>query len=83
MRRPAGGAGEAALTPLPSAANAEAGPSRTFDLDRLTSGHASDKPDSGRVLEKLGFSRSDDTTVWSLPRQTQIVRRRYAMRRPG
>jgi [ribosomal protein S5]-alanine N-acetyltransferase len=48
-------------------------------LARLTSGHAFDNPGSGRVLEKLGFSWTDDTTVWSLPRQAEIVQRRYAM----
>ena len=52
-------------------------------LDRLTSGHAFDNPASGHVLEKLGFRWTDDTTVWSLPRQAPIVQRRYAMIRPN
>ena len=56
---------------------------RTLGLDRLTSGHASDNPDSGRVLEKIGFRWTEDVTVWSLPRQAEIVQRRYAMRRPA
>jgi ribosomal-protein-alanine N-acetyltransferase len=51
----------------------------TLGLRRLTSGHAFDNPGSGRVLTKLGFSWTDDTTVWSLPRQAQIVQRRYAL----
>ncbi|HLY78277.1 MAG TPA: GNAT family N-acetyltransferase [Caulobacteraceae bacterium] len=52
-------------------------------LDRLTSGHAFDNTSSGHVLEKLGFRWTDDTTVWSLPRQAEIVQRRYAMSRPA
>jgi len=52
-------------------------------LDRLTSGHAADNPDSGRVLTKLGFRWTDDATVWSLPRQAEIVQRRYAKQRPA
>lgn len=55
----------------------------TLGFDRLTSGHAFDNPDSGRVLEKLGFRWSNDTTVWSVPRQAEIVQRRYAMVRPA
>jgi hypothetical protein len=31
------------------------------------------------VLEKLGFRWTDDTTVWSLPRQAEIVQRRYEL----
>jgi RimJ/RimL family protein N-acetyltransferase len=50
-------------------------------LDHLQSGHAFDNPDSGHVLEKLGFVWVDDTTVWSLPRQEQIVQRRYRLDR--
>jgi [ribosomal protein S5]-alanine N-acetyltransferase len=55
----------------------------TLSLDRLTSGHASDNPASGRVLGKLGFVWTDDTTVWSLPRRAGIVQRRYALDRPA
>ena len=51
-------------------------------LERLTSGHAFDNPDSGHVLEKLGFRWTEDTTVWSLPRQAEIVQRRYQLERP-
>jgi [ribosomal protein S5]-alanine N-acetyltransferase len=50
-------------------------------LGRLTSGHAFDNPDSGHVLEKLGFRWFEDTTVWSLPRQAEIVQRRYLWER--
>jgi ribosomal-protein-alanine N-acetyltransferase len=50
-------------------------------LGRLTSGHAFDNPASGHVLQKLGFHRTEDTTVWSLPRQAEIVQRRYELRR--
>jgi ribosomal-protein-alanine N-acetyltransferase len=52
-------------------------------LTGLTSGHAFDNPGSGRVLEKLGFRWTEDTTVWSLPRQAEIVQRRYALTRAG
>ena len=55
---------------------------RTLGLDRLTSGHAADNPGSGKVLEKLGFRWTGDVTVWSLPRQAEIVQRCYAMGRP-
>ena len=48
-------------------------------LGRLKSGHASDNPGSGHVLEKLGFRWIDDTTVWSLPRRAEIVQRRYRL----
>jgi len=48
-------------------------------LTRLTSGHAFDNPGSGRVLTKLGFRWTEDVTVWSLPRQAEIVQRRYAL----
>jgi ribosomal-protein-alanine N-acetyltransferase len=51
----------------------------TLRLDRLTSGHAFDNPRSGHVLEKLGFRWTDDVSVWSLPRQAEIVQRRYAL----
>jgi RimJ/RimL family protein N-acetyltransferase len=51
----------------------------TLGLARLTSGHASDNPGSGHVLEKLGFRWIDDTTIWSLPRQAEIVQRRYEL----
>ena len=50
-------------------------------LEFLTSGHAADNPESGHVLEKLGFRWTDDTTVWSLPRQAEIVQRRYRLER--
>ncbi len=55
----------------------------TLGLDRLTSGHAFDNPSSGHVLEKLGFRWTDDVTVWSLPRQSEIVQRRYELHRAG
>lgn len=48
-------------------------------LDALSSGHAVDNPGSGRVLEKLGFRRVEDTTVWSLPRRAEIVQWSYAL----
>ncbi|HZZ90398.1 MAG TPA: GNAT family N-acetyltransferase [Caulobacteraceae bacterium] len=50
-------------------------------LTRLTSGHALDNPQSGHVLEKLGFRWTDDARVWSLPRQAEIVQRRYRLER--
>jgi ribosomal-protein-alanine N-acetyltransferase len=52
-------------------------------LTHLTSGHAFDNPGSGHVLEKLGFRWTEDTTVWSLPRQAQIVQRRYRLQPSG
>jgi [ribosomal protein S5]-alanine N-acetyltransferase len=48
-------------------------------LERLTSGHAFDNPGSSHVLEKLGFRWTNDTTVWSAPRQGEIVQRRYEL----
>jgi ribosomal-protein-alanine N-acetyltransferase len=56
---------------------------RTLGLRRLTSGHAADNPNSGHVLVKLGFRWIDDTTVWSLPRQAEIVQRRYRLDPPA
>jgi ribosomal-protein-alanine N-acetyltransferase len=51
----------------------------TLGLCRLTSGHAFDNPGSGQVLQKLGFHWTEDVTVWSLPRQAEIMQRRYAL----
>jgi ribosomal-protein-alanine N-acetyltransferase len=50
-------------------------------LDLLASGHAFDNPGSGRVLEKLGFGRLNDTTVWSQPRGAAILQHRFELRR--
>jgi len=52
-------------------------------LQRLTSGHAADNPASGKVLEKLGFERVDQTRVWSRPREAEIDQLRYALGRPA
>ena len=52
----------------------------TLGLDRLESGHAFDNPGSGRVLEKLGFQRLEDTTVWSQPRGAAILQHCYELR---
>jgi RimJ/RimL family protein N-acetyltransferase len=49
----------------------------TLGLDHLESGHAADNAGSGRVLEKLGFEWFEDAKIWSLPRGTEIVQRRY------
>ena len=46
-------------------------------LRRLTSGHASDNPASGRVLAKLGFGKIGETKVWSTPRGCEIDQWRY------
>ena len=50
-------------------------------LVRLRSGHASDNPASGRVLEKLGFRLVGETTKWSRPRGEEIVHRGYVIER--
>jgi RimJ/RimL family protein N-acetyltransferase len=50
-------------------------------LQRLTSGHAFDNPASGKVLEKLGFRHFEDVTVWSAPRQAEILQHRYELQR--
>jgi RimJ/RimL family protein N-acetyltransferase len=52
-------------------------------LRRLKSGHAADNAASGKVLEALGFERTDETSVWSQPRQTPIRQLRYARGRPA
>lgn len=41
-------------------------------LQRLVSGHASDNPASGRVLEKLGFRRTGEGEVLSKARKATI-----------
>lgn len=45
----------------------------------LTSGHASDNPNSGRVLAKLGFRKVGQTRIWSMPRKGEIDQIRYEM----
>ena len=52
-----------------------------LELVRLRSGHATDNPASGRVLEKLGFRFVGETTKWSRPRGQQIVHRGYVIER--
>jgi RimJ/RimL family protein N-acetyltransferase len=51
-------------------------------LIALNSGHAADNPASGRVLAKLGFCYTGDTTVRSRTRGTDIVQRRYRLAAP-
>ena len=48
-------------------------------LRRLRSGHAADNPASGKVLEALGFRRTDETRVWSNPRGAEIRQIRYEL----
>ncbi len=48
-------------------------------LRSLRSGHAADNTSSGRVLLKLGFNHTGDTTVWSRARATEIVQRQYRL----
>ncbi|MBI1778827.1 MAG: GNAT family N-acetyltransferase [Proteobacteria bacterium] len=50
-------------------------------LAGLTSGRAADNPASGRVLEKLGFKRTGEISVWSKPRGCSIRQVTYALRR--
>jgi RimJ/RimL family protein N-acetyltransferase len=51
----------------------------TLGLDHLESGHAFDNPASGRVLLGLGFRKIGETTVWSRPRQAEIVQIKYRL----
>lgn len=54
----------------------------TVGLKRLTSGHAADNPNSGRVLTKLGFlRRAGRARVWSNPRGAEIVQWTYELER--
>jgi RimJ/RimL family protein N-acetyltransferase len=52
-------------------------------LTRLTSGHAADNPNSGRILTKLGFARAGQTRVWSKPRGVEIDQMKYELKRTG
>jgi RimJ/RimL family protein N-acetyltransferase len=52
-------------------------------LDRLTSGHAADNPNSGRILTELGFTCTGRTRLWSKPRASEIDQLKYEMRRTG
>lgn len=52
-------------------------------LARLTSGHAADNPNSGRILTKLGFARTGETRTWSKPRGSEIDQLKYELRRAG
>lgn len=54
-----------------------------FSVARLTvlrAGHACDNPASGRVLTKLGFTRSRAAPVFSRPRGETIMQWRYVLR---
>jgi ribosomal-protein-alanine N-acetyltransferase len=51
-------------------------------LRRLVSGHASDNPASGRVLEKLGFRRTGEGEVLSKARKATIRQLWYELRAP-
>jgi RimJ/RimL family protein N-acetyltransferase len=53
----------------------------TLGLDGLSSGHASDNPASGRVLEKIGFRRVKEVTLWSNPRSMEIKQVAYVLDR--
>ena len=54
----------------------------TPGLETLLSGHAADNPASGFfVLLKLGFRRTGEATLWSIPRQTEILQRQYRLDR--
>lgn len=54
-----------------------------FSVARLTvprAGHGGDNPASGRVLTKLGFTRSSAAPVFSRPRGETIMQGRYVLR---
>jgi [ribosomal protein S5]-alanine N-acetyltransferase len=51
----------------------------TLGLARLTSGHAADNPNSGRVLAKLGFRKIGETRKWSNPRNGEIDQWKYEL----
>jgi ribosomal-protein-alanine N-acetyltransferase len=53
----------------------------TARLSKLRSGHALDNPASGRVLHKLGFRQIDEVQLYSRPRASEIVQRRYELMR--
>jgi RimJ/RimL family protein N-acetyltransferase len=67
-----GVAGEAARAVMTFAAD-------QVGLRRLTSGHAADNPASGRVLRKLGFARTGELSLWSLPRACSITQVTYVL----
>jgi len=50
-------------------------------LNRITSGHAADNPNSGRILGKLGFVRVGQARLWSHPRNAEIDQLKYELRR--
>lgn len=52
-------------------------------LTRLTSGHAADNLNSGRILTKLGFAPAGHTRMWSNPRDAEIDQMKYELRRTG
>jgi [ribosomal protein S5]-alanine N-acetyltransferase len=52
-------------------------------LTRLTSGHAADNPSSGRILTKLGFTRTGQARLWSKPRGAEIDQLKYELLRAG
>jgi RimJ/RimL family protein N-acetyltransferase len=53
-----------------------------LNLQRLRSGHASDNPNSGKVLRKLGFEPTGESERWSKPRRAPIQQLHYALGRP-
>ena len=52
-------------------------------LPRLVSSHAVDNPESGRVLEKLGFVPVGFGTRYSVARRAEMAVRLFARERPG
>lgn len=50
-------------------------------LSRLTSGHASDNPASGRVLAKLGFTPTESTETFLPSRGEMILQQHYLLGR--
>ncbi|MEX1152922.1 GNAT family N-acetyltransferase [Parvibaculum sp.] len=54
---------------------------KELGLALIESGHASDNPASGHILEKLGFQRTGKITIWSNPRGAEIEQYTYALDR--
>ena len=52
---------------------------KDLGLTELRSGHATDNPASGRVLDKLGFRHIEDVRISSRSRGTDIVQSRYVL----
>lgn len=52
---------------------------KDLGLNELRSGHATDNPASGRVLQKLGFHHVEDVRISSRSRGGDIIQSRYVL----